>query len=177
MKTTKYIILLMHMIVIIGVIGCKNNSEASTLSQNTNDFTHSTDVINISNETNSVQNYCSLTLAETFSYLTENSPFNLGSSGSVNFTKRFSYERNAWVEKEIHISGGMNSNSRLLGKYQVTNRNTIRVFELRATGGMFDATRNGDTFGSFTINCNGDIEGYLRDYNGNTKDVTFKKDE
>lgn len=120
-------------------------------------------------------NYCSLTLAETFDYLTKNSPFNLGASGSVNFTKRWDYQRNSWVEGEINISGGLGSNSRLSGKYQITNRNTIKVFELRVTRGMFDASRNEDTFGSFTINCDGNVRGYLRDYDGNTKDVIFEK--
>ena len=127
------------------------------------------------NESNQEKNYCSLSLAETFTFLTDNSPFNLGSTGSVNFTKRFDYGRNAWVEGEINISGGMGSNSRLSGQYRVTNRNTIKVSGLKATGGRFDASRNGDTYGSFTINCNGNIEGYLRDYNGNTKDVSFEK--
>ena len=121
------------------------------------------------------KNYCSLTLAETFTFLTDNSPFNLGSTGSVNFTKRFDYGRNAWVEGEINISGGMGSNSRLSGQYRVTNRNTLKVSGLKATGGRFDASRNGDTYGSFTINCDGNIEGYLRDYKGNSRDILIKK--
>ncbi|REE25655.1 hypothetical protein DFQ09_102246 [Winogradskyella pacifica] len=119
--------------------------------------------------------YCSLTMLQTFDYLNNNSPFNLGSSGSVNFTKRFDYERNSWVEGEINISGGLGSNSRLSGKYTITSGNILKISGLSATGGSFDASRNGDSFGSFKINCSGDLEGYLRDYNGNTKNVKFLK--
>lgn len=121
------------------------------------------------------QDYCSLTFEKTFDYLVSNSPFNLGSGGSVNFTKRFDYQRNAWVEGEVNISGGLGSNSRLSGQYRVTAGNMLKISELRATSGIYDASRNGDTYGSFTINCDGNIVGYLRDSNGNTKDITFEK--
>lgn len=119
--------------------------------------------------------FCSLTIVQTFDYLINNSPFKLGNKGEVNFTKRFDFNNNKWVEGEVNISGGIGSNSRLSGNYEVTNRNTLKVYGLKATDGMFDASRNSDTYGTLTINCNGDIEGYLKDYKGNSKDILIKK--
>ncbi len=121
------------------------------------------------NETN---NYCDLTIAETFEYLYTESPFDLGNSGTVYFTKRFSYEYNKWVEDKITISGGR---ARLEGDWKIISGNRIRVSNMSATSGMFDASRNGDTSGIFTIKCNGDIEGVLKDTNGNRKEILIKK--
>jgi hypothetical protein len=118
--------------------------------------------------------YCSLTLDETFNYLYESSPFKLGNSGRVNFSKRFSYENDRWVENKITITGG-NGLSRLEGEWQLIGENKIRVKNLIATNGLFDASRNNATNGILIINCDGDITGVLSDTNGNVKDIFIKK--
>ncbi|MDB0601767.1 hypothetical protein PL373_11525 [Tenacibaculum maritimum] len=129
----------------------------------------------ISIKDNDTSKFCSLTKEETFNYLIANSPFKLGNEGEVNFTKRFDFNHNQWVEGSINISGSLNYNNRLSGKYEVIKGNLIQLDELKAIGGNYDASNNSYSFGSFKINCSGDIEGYLKDYKGNSKDILIKK--
>lgn len=173
MKKTK--LLLMAFLTTILLVSCKNednnikpmnfgySDSKMYLDENTN---------RIKNDTQKSSNYCSLTSNETFEYLYADSPFRLGSSGTVNFTKRFSYERNGWVENKITILGGR---ARLEGNWQVIRGNRIRVSNIIATNGMYDASRNGGSSGILTITCNGDIQGTLRDSNGNSKDILIEK--
>lgn len=135
----------------------------------------SSDKINKPLENTLSSDYCQLTFTQTFNYLTQNSPFQLGNEGEVNFTKRFDFNHNKWVEGSINISGGLNYNNRLSGKYEIIKGNLIQIHKLKAIGGNYDASNNSYTFGSFKINCNGDIEGYLKDYKGNSKDILIKK--
>jgi hypothetical protein len=152
------------------LISCKKNIESQTRILESS--TSGSDLTINKNKIEPNQDYCSLSSTETFEYLYSESPFKLGGSGTVEFTKTFSYERDSWVENKITILGGR---ARLEGNWKVIGGSKIRVSNLIATNGTFDASRDNGSGGVLTINCNGDIEGMLSDSNGNRKDILIGK--
>lgn len=117
-------------------------------------------------------NYCSLSSLETYDYLIDTRSFTLNGHGSVRFTKRFDHGRDKWTEDNIIITSGT---YRLEGSWQVKRGGIITIRDYKIIGGNFDASNNSPAHGLLTIECNGNLEGVLRDRNGNTIDVLIKK--
>ncbi|GAB1857345.1 hypothetical protein MHTCC0001_21810 [Flavobacteriaceae bacterium MHTCC 0001] len=124
------------------------------------------------NNTSKTGNYCSLSSLETYNYLLDTRSFTLNGNGSVRFTKRFDHGRDKWVEDKFIISSGT---YRLEGLWQVKRGNLITIKNFRVISGSFDASNNSTSRGMLTIGCNGNLEGILRDRNGNTIDILIKK--
>lgn len=112
--------------------------------------------------------FCDLSIQELFDYLTGHN-FNIEGNGSVSFSKTFDYASNQWKESTITISG---NGSTVKGNYSIIGGNTIYIDELIAVSGMFDASRNNGSSGTFTLDCNGNLKGSLTDGN-NIKTYTF----
>lgn len=124
------------------------------------------------NNTSNTNNFCSLSSLETYDYLINTRSFTLNGHGSVRFTKRFDHGRDKWTEDKMIITSGT---YRLEGTWQVKRGGIITIRNYKVIGGNFDASNNNPANGLLTIGCNGNLEGVLRDRNGNTIDLLIKK--
>jgi len=128
---------------------------------------------NTSNTKNrTFSSYCSLSSTETYDYLINTRSFTLNGNGSVRFTKRYDYGRDKWTSDKMIISSG---NYRLEGTWQVKGGNTITIRNYKVISGSFDASNNRPANGLLTIGCNGNLNGVLRDRNGNMIDIRINK--
>ncbi|WP_346882353.1 hypothetical protein [uncultured Algibacter sp.] len=124
------------------------------------------------NSSTSAINYCSLPSATLIKQLTNERNYKLNGYGSVQFTQRFDHARNQWVENKIIIAG---NGKRLEGNWKLLANNKIRITNVMATGGNFDASNNSKTRGMLIVKCDGSLKGMLTDPNGNTRDILINK--
>lgn len=114
----------------------KENSETNNSSYQSNNETY-----NVNEE----KSPCNFDESEMYDFLTSNS-FTLNGNGRVEF-----------YNNEIGIYGGR---ADLRGSFKIVN-STIKISNLQAVSGYFDASNNNGSNGSLYVNCDGNISGSL----------------
>jgi hypothetical protein len=79
--------------------------------------------------------------------------YTLNGNGSVTFSPGFKSE-----EGEVFITG---AGYTLTGQYRIESSFSMRIFDLLVTSGMFDASNNSESYGTFYLESDGDIGGTL----------------
>jgi hypothetical protein len=90
--------------------------------------------------------------------------FTLNGGGSVSFNFT-----NGNTSGTMRVSGGR---ADLLGKFTITSSSMLKVEDLKAVTGMFDASNNEGSFGTFYYNSDGTLTGSIGNYR-ESRDVTL----